>query len=174
MPGDPVSFVLLPAVDAAHGQAVRRSKVRPGPTRGTVRRSPTRRPGRPVGRGGSTWSTSTPRSAAARTATDSRGSRQARRRCRTVGDPLCTGRSSVALATGCAVGQHQHGGAGTARLACRERARDGERVAVGLDVRGTTLSARGPGRVTAGGCSMYWPGPTWTAVPATRCNRRQP
>ena len=72
----------------------------------------------------------------------------------------------AALATGCA-----RVNIGTAALedpqwCAKAIAEHGDRVAVGLDVRGTTLSARGWTR-TAASCSRCWPGSTATAAPAT-------
>ena len=76
------------------------------------------------------------------------------------------GSLAAALATGCA-----RVNIGTAALKRPEWvraaiARHGDLIAVGLDVRGTTLSARG-WTGTAGSCSTSSPGWMPTAVPAT-------
>ena len=137
-------LVLLPAVDVADGQAVQLVQGRPD------RRSTSVTPGRPPSAGrtparsGSTWSTWTRRSAAG---TTPRSSPRSSPTCGwTSSCPAGSGTTTTlerALATGCA-----RVNIGTAALEnpewCDEMiAHYGERIAVGLDVRGTRLAARG-------------------------------
>jgi phosphoribosylanthranilate isomerase len=136
-----MTFISLPAVDVAGGQAVR-LQARSASRQATVTRRRRRWLGRRPGPNGSTWSISTPRSVAGRT-----------RRRWPRGGPLDIAvelsggirddAAAAALATGCA-----RVNVGTAALERPEWVRDiiaehGERVAVGLDVRGNTLAARG-------------------------------
>ena len=158
-----------------------------------ARRRRRRRPGRPAGAGrgrqreavtatrsrrrwtgsagapsGSTWSTSTPRSAAAHNRDAARRDRRraGRRRWSCPAASATTRSLEAALATGC-----RRVNIGTAALEdpewCAARSRRyGDRIAVGLDVRGTTLAARGwtaeggelyevLARLDAEGCARY-------------------
>ena len=141
--------------DADPGAAARRRRRRrPGRPAGagrgrharrrTASRWPPRWPGSRPAPSGSTSSTSTPRSAAARTASCSpRSSAGSTSQVELSGGIRDDASLEAALATGCA-----RVNIGTAALedpewCARAIARHGERVAVGLDVRGTTLAARG-------------------------------
>ena len=119
-------------------------RARPAPRRRTASRWPPRSPGSRPAPSGSTWSTSTPLSAGARTASCSpRSSAGSTSPSRCRGGIRDDASLDAALSTGCA-----RVNIGTAALEdpdwCASAiARHGERVAVGLDVRGTTLAARG-------------------------------
>ena len=141
-----VARVLLPAVDVADGQAVRLVQGEAGSE--TSYGDPLGGRAGLAGRAapsGSTWSTSTRRSGAAPTATCSPRS-SARSTCEVELSGGIRDDESLraALATGCRAGQHRHRRAGGPASGARQAiAEHGDRVAVGLDVRGTTLAARG-------------------------------
>ena len=136
---------LLPAVDVADGQAVRLVQGAAGSRDvATATRSRPRWPGSATAPSGCTWSTSTPRSAAAATASCSpRWSATLDVEVELSGGIRDDESLDAALATGA-----RRVNIGTAALEDPDWVRaaiaeHGDRVAVGLDVRGTTLAARG-------------------------------
>ena len=164
-----MTLELLPAVDVADGQAVRLVQGEAGTETATATRSTPRCLAGRRAPSGSTWSTSTRRSAAARNrellaavvgALDvdvelSGGIRDDASLRRALGDRAAAGSTSAPPRWRTPTG---------ARAAIAEH---GDRVAVGLDVRGTTLAARGWTQDGGDLWEVLEPARRATAAPAT-------
>ncbi len=167
MPGDPVSFVLLPAVDVADGQAVRLVQGEAGPET---------RYGTPLDTalawqaGGARWVHLVDLDAAFGRGSNRELIAEVVGRLDVAvelsGGIRDDGSLSAALATGCARVNISAAALERPDWVRAAIARHSERVAVGLDVRGTTLSARGwtrdggelfdvLARLDADGCARY-------------------
>ena len=165
----PMTLELLPAVDVADGQAVRLVQGEAG-QRDVVRR-PARRRAAVAARRRRVGAPRRPRRGV-RSRLEPRAARRRSSGALDVQVELSGGirddaSLEAALATGCAPRQPRHGGARAPGLGARRRSpRYGDRIAVGLDVRGTTLAARGwtqdggelfevLARLDADGCARY-------------------